>query len=739
MQLKLGSATVLSDGSNYNTSAQAAMAVWNGNLGTVQFSSTVADVGLAVDDNQINEMSFGSQVYPGEDFDANVLAVTVSYLSTTPRANGTYRRTQSDIILNSKYTWDSYRGGLRTPEDIRRVAMHELGHVLGLGHPDLATPPQSVAALMNSMESNIDTVTADDIAGAQALYGNQPVQPSIRYNIYGVTAYTGETVSFSITAFGTPPLTYQWQKDGVPLAGATDSTLTIVGVKLSDAGNYKVVISNAAGSVVSSEARLTVNTSVAPVIYVGNTDYSLAYGSTLLLSLNVQGVPYPTFVWKKDGVEIPASNTNILFRGSVTKADSGRYTLTATNIAGSVTSPALTVTVTDPVPPSFTAQPQSVTVAAGKQVTLTVAVTGSGAINLQWYRDGVPMPGIINSTYSIMSATPDVMGTYTVKASSEYGTAESNPATLTVLPAPLPSFSGTMGGRVIINQSYGLNLGASPDPWGGQPTSYQWLKDGMAIPGATNSSYVRNPATASDAGVYSVLMTGAGGVVASPDFYVVWDDASGSKTWLDAYRLGNVIYFLAAVPGRIMRYDLSTESWLPTVYLSATQAPTAFLPTNEGVFVAYGTSVVRRSLDLQSETVVASSPTKIKCLFSFGNLVYFYNGTSVVSYDRSTLAQGPTSAPPLPWAGYGFFNRTDRPVFSSALKRAYSTRPDVSPDDIIQVTVGSDGTFSAAVDSPYHGDFRIGSRQYLSPDEQLLFDNGGAIFKTSDLTYVAAV
>ena len=57
------------------------------------------------------------------------------------------------------------------PEDIRRVTIHELGHVLGLDHPDQATPPQTVTAVMNSSESDTDTMQADDIAGAQGLYG----------------------------------------------------------------------------------------------------------------------------------------------------------------------------------------------------------------------------------------------------------------------------------------------------------------------------------------------------------------------------------------------------------------------------------------------------------------------------------------------------------------------------------------------------------------------------------------
>src|SRR5690606_6794214 len=60
--------------------------------------------------------------------------------------------------------------------DIRRVAIHELGHVLGLDHPNQAG--QSVVAIMNSRVSDIDTLQSDDIAGGQLMYGAPGVVPS---------------------------------------------------------------------------------------------------------------------------------------------------------------------------------------------------------------------------------------------------------------------------------------------------------------------------------------------------------------------------------------------------------------------------------------------------------------------------------------------------------------------------------------------------------------------------------
>ena len=74
----------------------------------------------------------------------------------------------------------------------------------------------------------------------------------------------GSDVTFSVTATGTAPLSYQWQKDGVNLndggsiSGASTSTLTITGVTESNEGGYRCVVTNSAGTATSNTATLTV-------------------------------------------------------------------------------------------------------------------------------------------------------------------------------------------------------------------------------------------------------------------------------------------------------------------------------------------------------------------------------------------------------------------------------------------------------------------------------------------------
>ncbi len=73
------------------------------------------------------------------------------------------------------------------------------------------------------------------------------------------TVTVGGSVTFSVTASGSPAPTYQWRKDGVAISGATSASYTIAHPTTADAGSYDVVVTNGSGSVTSAAAMLTVN------------------------------------------------------------------------------------------------------------------------------------------------------------------------------------------------------------------------------------------------------------------------------------------------------------------------------------------------------------------------------------------------------------------------------------------------------------------------------------------------
>ena len=82
--------------------------------------------------------------------------------------------------------------------------------------------------------------------------------PTITTHPANTIAYAGNAATFSVVTAGTG-LTYQWQKDGVNIAGATTPNYTIISVVTGDAGTYRVIVTNASGTITSNGAVLTVN------------------------------------------------------------------------------------------------------------------------------------------------------------------------------------------------------------------------------------------------------------------------------------------------------------------------------------------------------------------------------------------------------------------------------------------------------------------------------------------------
>jgi matrixin len=171
VQIQLGpSGIVLKDGSvSWNSVAENAFAVWNEQMARLKVGWTLAPPNTPASSRDgVTQVQFGSTVY-GDSFGSNVLAVTL-----VSHSGG--QMIECDVIVNSKYNFDSYRGSLSTdPFDLHRIAIHEFGHVLGLDHPDEAH--QHVDAIMNSRTSDTDHLELDDVAGIQALYGRPANAP----------------------------------------------------------------------------------------------------------------------------------------------------------------------------------------------------------------------------------------------------------------------------------------------------------------------------------------------------------------------------------------------------------------------------------------------------------------------------------------------------------------------------------------------------------------------------------
>ncbi|MCF3652119.1 matrixin family metalloprotease [Synoicihabitans lomoniglobus] len=259
--------TVLSDNSaNWNSVIEASLVNWNAVLNRIELVSA-ARVEAPAYNNGVTEFYWGNEVF-GEEIDENVLGVTL-YIRD-PLNSAAMKET--DIVFHADAaTWNSYRGSHRNGSaDFKRVALHEIGHALGLGHPDQANPVQTVEAVMNSTASNTDRLRADDIAGGEALYGQALVRPAFSRAPLSVTANVGDLVKFDFEVDGKlvsadtadPSLGHSWYFPRLDVESWLftfhDPELFIGAAQTYDAGTYTVFIGNADGQV-EAAAELVVN------------------------------------------------------------------------------------------------------------------------------------------------------------------------------------------------------------------------------------------------------------------------------------------------------------------------------------------------------------------------------------------------------------------------------------------------------------------------------------------------
>lgn len=156
------------------------------------------------------------------------------------------------------------------------------------------------------------------------------------------TVTAGTTVTFRASAIGTPAPTFQWQKDGVAIAGATSTTLTLPAVTLADSARYTIVATNLAGAV-NASAVLTVR--AAPVIVTSPASQTVFAGAPAIFSVQTTGFPAPTYQWRKNGTAIVGATGRTYSIPSAATTDAGRFDVVARNELGTATSDVATLVV----------------------------------------------------------------------------------------------------------------------------------------------------------------------------------------------------------------------------------------------------------------------------------------------------------------------------------------------------------------------------------------------------------
>jgi len=163
--------------------------------------------------------------------------------------------------------------------------------------------------------------------------GAASAAPTISTHPISQTTTAGGNITLTVGANGSPSPSYQWQKDSVPITGATTSTLTLTNVQAADAGIYVAVVTNSAGSATSNPATLSVNAS-GPAISVQPQSQHVVAGANVSLSVVASGTGL-SYQWKKDGVAIPGATNSTLPLSNSSGGTMGFYGVTVSSPAGS--------------------------------------------------------------------------------------------------------------------------------------------------------------------------------------------------------------------------------------------------------------------------------------------------------------------------------------------------------------------------------------------------------------------
>ena len=387
-----------------------------------------------------------------------------------------------------------------------------------------------------------------------------PIPVSIVLQPTNQTVNVNGTAVFSVTASGTPPLSYQWSFDGTNLVGATNATLTLNNVSPAEAGNYFVTISNPAGSVVSSNAVLTVyNPPIPPTIVSQTPNQIVLLGNAATFAVTASGTYPLSYFWSRDGALIPnATNSSyILFNAQL--SDSGsKLTCLVTNAFGSATSSNMTLKVIDStVANDLCSGAIVITNASYKASQSTVAATSFGDPTPDcvdgfghgvWYQFTAPVAGrLIVDTFG--SDFDTGLALYTgscdslteVACNDDFGGVTSQvtlPTTAGMTYFILAGGYGSDAGELVLHLNHltppafdvqptnisvvvSSNAIFNPTLSGTLPMTFQWyfnnapMADDGRIVGSTNSTLTIANVQMNDGGNYQLVASNAIGVATS--------------------------------------------------------------------------------------------------------------------------------------------------------------------------------------------------------------------------------
>lgn len=325
----------------------------------------------------------------------------------------------------------------------------------------------------------------------------------------------GQTALFQVQVLGTSPSTFQWTKNGQPIAGATSSFyFTPVTVIEDNGALFACQATNSLGSVTSNPAVLSVHYQ-GPQITSQPVATTVTVGQPATFTVAATSVPPISYQWLRNGVNIPGATSASYTIPATDMVDNGAgFRCSLSNSGGSVLSNQVTLTVLR-VAPTIVTAPVSQTVNWGQPATFTVAAGGTDPLSYQWRKNGSALSGATSASYTLpAAATTDNNATFACVVTNSAGSVTSALATLTVTNiAPIFTAQPNQP-NVFEGENAAFTVAAT-----GTPTvTYQWRRNGVNISGATAATYTRTAVPYTDNGaVFTCAATNAQGTTVSAD------------------------------------------------------------------------------------------------------------------------------------------------------------------------------------------------------------------------------
>ncbi len=259
-----------------------------------------------------------------------------------------------------------------------------------------------------------------------------------------VTRNVGDDASFSVAAFGSAPLAYQWRKDGVAIAGATSATLTLSRVTAADAANYTVVVTGGGGATTATSAAAALAVNTAPAITTQPVSVTTAVGQNVSFTVAATGSPTPLYQWSRNGVAIAGANSPTLTINNVALANAGAYTVALINDVGAVTSSAAVLAI-----------PSTMAATAVSPANGATSVNVDTPLSITF--DRAPVAGITGRIRIFKAADDTVVDTINLGSSLQQRTVGTNSTLYNFIPVTVSGNTATVyvhGGVLTTGQTY---------------------------------------------------------------------------------------------------------------------------------------------------------------------------------------------------------------------------------------------------------------------------------------------